>query len=123
MIYGVQNEIKHLKNKSVDIVFYDVEKMFNSQWTIDTMNDLYDVCDTKDDKLSLMHKSNLESFVSVNTPFGKTKRNSILNIEMQGSVLGPIKASVHMDTIGKSALEDTDNLFMYKNMVGVPPLK
>ena len=69
MIYGVQHELKYTKNKSLDIVFYDVEKMFDSQWNIDTMNDIYDVCDEKDDKISLMYKSNLESFVSINTPF------------------------------------------------------
>ena len=123
MIYGVQNELKQSKNKSVDIVFYDVGKMFDSQWTTDTMNDIYDVCDEKDDKVSLMYKSNMESYVAINTPFGKTKRKQINNIEMQGSVLGPIKASAHMDTIGKTALEDTDNLFMYKNMVGIPPIE
>ena len=117
MIYGVQNELKQSKNKSVDMVFYDVEKMFDSQWTVDTMNDIFDVCDEEDDKLSLMYKSNLESFVSVNTPFGKTQRKPIYNIEMQGSVLGPIKASAHMDKIGKTALENTENLFLYKNMV------
>ena len=42
-----------------------------------------------------------------------------MNIEMQGSVLGPIKASVHMDTIGKTALENNENLHMYKNLVGI----
>ena len=28
-----------------------------------------------------------------------------------------------MDRIGKKALEGTDNLFMYKNIVGVPPIE
>ena len=40
---------------------------------------------------------------------------------MQGSVFGPIKASAHMDTIGKTALENRENLFLYKNVVGIPP--
>ena len=42
--------MKHLKNNSVDIVFYDIEKMFDAQWTEDTMNDLYDACEEHDDK-------------------------------------------------------------------------
>ena len=101
MIYGIQNEVKQTKNKSVDITFYDIEKMFDSQWTTDTLNDIYEVCDVKDDKVSLMCESNKEAFVAINTPFGKTDRKRYTDIEMQGSVLGPIKAAVHMDKIGQ----------------------
>ena len=76
-------------------------KMFDSQWTDDTMNDICDAVNECDDKISLMYESNKEVYVAINTPFGKTRRVLMENIEMQGSVLGPIKASVHMDTIGK----------------------
>ena len=61
MIYGIQNEVKQAKNKSIDIMFYDIEKMFDSQWTTDTLNDIYEACDVKDDKVSLMHESNKEA--------------------------------------------------------------
>ena len=41
---------------------------------------------------------------------------------MQGSVLGPIKAAVHMDKIGQSSTEN-EQLYSYKNIVEVPAIK
>ena len=43
-------------------------------------------------------------------------------IEMQGTVWGPIKCSVQMDTLGRDCYRDMEGLFLYKNMVYVPPL-
>ena len=42
---------------------------------------------------------------------------------MQGSVMGPIKAAVNMDTIGKKMLESPNELYSYKNLVGIPALE
>ena len=41
---------------------------------------------------------------------------------MQGNVMGPIKCSVQMDTLGRDCYRDMEGLFLYKNMVFVPPL-
>ena len=96
------------------MTFYDIQKMFDSQWTIDTMNDMFDVCNEKDDKLSLLFEANRESYVAINTPFGKTSRITLKDIEMQGSVMGPIKAAINMDTIGKKMLQSPNDLYSYK---------
>ena len=53
---------------------------------------------------------------------GLTERKSINNIQMQGSVLAPIKTSVQINTIGKECIESGENLYSYKNSVPVPPM-
>ena len=69
-----------------------------------------------------MHECNKESFISIKTAFGQTKRAKVENVEMQGSVLSPIKASASIDTIGKECLQKNENIYKYKNLVNIPPL-
>ena len=80
--YGIQNHIRKDRSICVDLQLYDIEKCFDSEWTADVMNDLYDATEVKDDKLSLMHNGNKEIFISVNTPVGKTERRKMMDIEM-----------------------------------------
>ena len=56
------------------------------------------------------------------TPVGISDRFTMEDIEMQGTVLGPIKCSVQIDTLGRDCYRDMEGLFLYKNMVYVPPL-
>ena len=45
------------------------------------------------------------------------------NIEMQGTVLAPLKCSLSIDSIGKESLQNVhDVLYTYKNCVSIPPL-
>ena len=44
-------------------------------------------------------------------------------LKCRGSVLAPIKASAHMDKIGTNSLENRNNLYVYKESVGIPPLE
>ena len=81
------------------------------------------VCNDKDDKFSLLYEANRESYVKINMPFGITSGTTYKDIEMQGSVMGPIKAAINMDTIGKKMLESPNDLFYYKNLVGIPALE
>ena len=118
---GIINEVKNEKDMCVDLELLDISKCFDSLWTCEIMNDMYEVM-KPNDKLSLMYRENLESHVAIKTPVGKTKRNVVEHIEMQGSVLAPIKTSVQIDTIGKECSQKGDNLYVYKKSVGVPPL-
>ena len=82
---------------------------------------MYEVTEVND-KLSFMYYENKESHVAINTPLGLTERCQIDNIEMQGSVLGPIKTAVQIDSLGKECMEKGENLYSYKKSVSVPPL-
>ena len=111
---GIMNEVKNNKDSSVDLELLDISKCFDSLWTSEIMNDMYEVM-KPNDKLSLMYRENLELYVAIKTLVGKTKRNVLEHIEMQGSVLAPIKTSVQIDTIGKECTQKADNLYVYKN--------
>ena len=56
-----------------------------------------------------------ESFVKVKTPCGKTDQFELKEIIQQGSVFGPLKCSVLIDTIGRDCLIDDEGLYEYKN--------
>ena len=43
-------------------------------------------------------------------------------IEMQGTVLAPLKCSVQIDTLGKECLKNNEGIYKYKGCTSVPPL-
>ena len=92
MINGIINYA--IKEKvDIDINLYDIQKCFDAMWYQETMNDMWDV-GVKDDKFALMSKMNEKCSIAIKTPVGMTERFVATEIEMQGTVLGPIKASV-----------------------------
>ena len=90
---------------------------------MNTANDFYSAGVTND-KFILIANSNKRCDVGIRTPWGDTDKRLVLNnIEMQGTVLAPLKCSVSIDNIGKEALENSiGNLLKYKNCVSIPPL-
>ena len=76
----------------------------------------------QDDKFALMARMNEKCSIGIKTPVGLTERFEAVQIEMQGTVLGPIKASVQVDTLGRDCYMFSEGLFIYKNCVNVPPL-
>ena len=58
----------------------------------------------------------------VKTPCGTTDMFELERLVLQGSVFGPIKCSVQMDTLGREALQTGEGLFKYKGVVDIPAL-
>ena len=100
---------------------YDLKKMFDGMWYQETMNDMWDV-GVQDDKFALMAKMNKQCNISIKTPVGMTERFLATEIEMQGTVPGPLKASVQVDSLGRDCYKYKEGLFLYKQCVYVPPL-
>ena len=69
-----------------------------------------------------MANMNEKCDIGIKTPVGMTDRFEAFEIEMQGTVPGPIKASVQVDTLGRDCYTYGEGLFLYKNCVSVPPL-
>ena len=69
----------------------------------------------------MIYQGSLKNNVAINTPIGKTDRIEIKEIITQGGPLGPIQCSIHIDGIGKEALERNEYLFDYKSVM-IPPL-
>ena len=123
VINAILHDAAKDKKNSIDIEIYDIKKCFDKMWTKETSNDLYDA-GVSDDHFILVANSNKNCQVAVKTPWGSlTKRQTYSDIEMQGTVLTPIKCSVQIDTLVKEMLADDDNrLFKYKGYVRIPPL-
>ena len=78
-----------------------------------------------DDKFKLITKLDEECHVRVKTPIGPTSQFILKEIILQGSVLGPIKCSVQLDTLGRESMRDTSEqstVYKYKDSLEVPPL-
>ena len=122
VINGILNEAMQDKKKNLDIQIVDIEKCFDKMSYKETANDLYE-SGVQDDKFLLMAKSNEKCKVAVKTPWGSlSKRVEMNQIEMQGTVLAPIKCSVQLDTLGKECLLTGEGMYQYKECLNIPPL-
>ena len=125
VINAVLHDVTTEKKKNIDIQIYDIKKCFDKMWAAETANDMFKA-GLDDDQFVLVTNSNKSCKVAVKTPWGKlTRRETLSNIEMQGSVLTPLKCSVQIDTLGKETLENTEcgkTMFKYKDCVKIPVL-
>ena len=76
MINAITNSVKKGSEEAVDICAYDVDKCFDSLWTFECINDLYD-SGLKNDKLTLLFEMNKSAQVAIKTSHGITERKSI----------------------------------------------
>ena len=123
VINAILHDASKDKNVAIDIGIYDIYKCFDKMWNKETSNDIYDAGIT-DDQFVLIANSNKACQVAIKTPWGTlTKRKEYKEIEMQGTVLTPIKCAIQIDTLGKEVLkEDGEKLYKYKGCVKIPPM-
>ena len=88
----------------------------------EVVNDLYDTGFTND-KLNLLFLENTSAQVAVKTPSGLSRRITIRNAIMQGSVWGGLCCTVLMDKLGQLMYSHPELLHMYKDKVPIPPLE
>ena len=121
MIYGIINDVKNGAAAAIDIQGYDINKCFDEMGFEETHNDLWDA-GVQNDKFAMIAKLDEHAKVVIKTPLGTTEKFELNNIVMQGTVFGPIKCSVQMDTFGRDCLANGDGVYEYKGVVDVPVL-
>jgi hypothetical protein len=121
VVNAVMNSIKRGNEDSVDICAYDAEKCFDSLWTYECINDLYE-SGLQNDKLAVLFAINKNAQVAIKTPHGMTKRINIPNIIMQGTVWGSLFCTATIDKLSQSAYAEKALLYKFKGEVSVPPL-
>ena len=124
VIHAILNEtVNDPTNQPIDIQVYDVKKCFDKLEYVNTATDLYNT-GVQNDKFILIANSNKTCDVKIKLPWGQMSESAIMkNIEMQGTVLAPLKCSVSIDQIGKDALiNNYKNLYSYKKCVTIPPM-
>ena len=97
VVNAAVNNVINGDGKSFDIQGFDVVKCFDEMWYEETLNDMWDV-QIQDDRFALISKLDDNCKIVVKTPCGVTDMFELSRIVLQGSVLGPIKCSVQMDT-------------------------
>ena len=97
-------------------------KCFDLLWLHEVINCLYDA-GLQNDKLPLLFLENKNAKVAVNTHGRTTTRVSIKEIIIQGSIWGSLCCVVLMDKLGQMVYKNPELLFMYKGLVGTPPLQ
>ena len=122
IIYGIINEVINGKSPLIDFQSIDVVQCFDKLNFAETHNDLWDA-QIKDDKFSLIANLDRKCRTVIKTPVGESKPFTLTDIIMQGSVFGSLKCTVQVDTLGRDCLssEDSIGLFLYKDIVHVPP--
>ena len=122
VVYGVINAVKEKDDKPIDIELMDISKCFDKLWLKECMNDLYDA-GVQNGNLNLLYEGGKEGYLSVKVPgSGKTKRVTIKENVMQGSVWGPLSCTTTMDKIGQYSYQTGDSMYTYKGLVAIPPL-
>ena len=122
IVNSIIHDVLSKKSKSpIDIMVLDYKQMFDSECLFQCMNDVYEA-GVDDDYFSLLYEANRENLVAVNTPHGLSKREQIDEIVMQGDVLAPLISSLQVDTIIKECLDENKHLYLYKDIVPIPPL-
>ena len=122
VLNAILNSNKYNTKEPLDVQVYDVEQCFDSMWLQEVINALFQA-GMKNDKLPLLFLENRNAQCAIKTPGGITKRKTISNIIMQGSVWGSICCVVMMDKLGKLAYSNPDLLYTYKGTVSCPPLQ
>ena len=97
-------------------------KCFELLWLSECINDLYDV-GLKNDKLALIHKSNMSANIAIKTASGTSERFTIENTVMQGTVWAGLMCTSSMDQLCKFILQHEHLLYKYRGKLKVPPLQ
>ena len=121
VVYAIINDVINGSSPPIDIQSIDINKCFDEMWFEETHNDLYDV-KVQDKKFALIAKLDEEAEVIVKTPAGPTTEFKLEELIMQGSVFGPIKSTIQIDTLGRDCMKNNQGLFKYKSVLSIPPL-
>ena len=101
---------------------YFVDKCHDSLWLHEVVNDLFSA-GMNNDKLSLLFLENTHAQVAVKSSNGISRRTSIRNIIMQGTVWANLCCTVLMDKLGKLMYSQPELMYKYKGVVSVPSLQ
>ena len=117
----ISDVMSSVKKEPIDLSVMDYKQMFDAEELSVCLNALYDAT-IQDDMLNMIYEANKTTMFTVKTPNGTTQPARIMNKVLQGDVLAPLISSNMVEKhIGVPAMI-TDNVYLYKNKVIIPPL-
>ena len=121
VLNAITNSVSKGTDVAIDIQIFDIEKCFDSLWMEECINDLYET-GFANDKLSLLFLENQNAQIAIKTSQGITKRKSITNAVMQGTVWSSLFCTTTMDKLGKIFYKNKEFLYKYRNKIEIPSL-
>ena len=100
VLYAIMNSVKSGNEEPCDLGVYDVIKCFDALWNQECINDIWDA-GCQNDKLHLLSLGNKSASVAIKTQEGITKRFTISNVIMQGTVNSGLFCTCSMDKLAK----------------------
>ena len=122
VLNAILNSNKQGKKDPLDVQIYDVEQCFDALLLQEVISALFQA-GLKNYKLPLLFLDNQNAQVAIKTSQGISKRTTISEIIMQGSVWGSLCCVVLMDKLGKLVYNNSELMYQYKVKVSVPPLQ
>ena len=99
--------------EAIQVQVQDAVKCFDKLWLEETTNALYEA-GLKTDMLNLLYLGNKRAKVAIKVNGHLTRRISLTNMEMQGSVWGSLKCTTTMDQLNKLILPQKELTYYYK---------
>ena len=115
IINSIINESIQRKSP-VDIIISDYRQCFDGLWSHEVTNDMFEN-GVRNRNLVLIHEANKKHRVSVKTPVGETKEETVKETVLQGETIAPLACSSHVDFIGKECIKKEKYLFKYREAV------
>ena len=110
---AVVNSVVKGKEAPIQLQVQDVEKCFDKLWLEATTNALYE-SGMNNNMLNLIYNENKQAKIAVKINGNLSKRVTVKNVEMQGSVWGSLKCTASMDTLNRTILQEDDLTYKYR---------
>ena len=107
------NSVVNGKEDPIQIQVGDIDKCFDKLWLQKTTNGLFEA-GIQNDKLNLLYNENRSTKVAIKVNNQITRRVTMRDLELQGSVWGSIKCTVSMDKINKIMLANDNLTYKYR---------
>ena len=110
---AITNSVTNGNSPNIQVQVMDIKKCFDKLWLESCINELYNA-GVQNDLLNMLYIENNNAEVAVKVNNNLSKRISVKNVIMQGSVWGSLKCTTLMDTLNKHMKTNPALLYKYK---------
>ena len=112
----ILNTAKRKPEEAADLAFYDVRKCFDTMWSHEAINDIFDL-GFKNDKLPLVFLASKSGNIAVKCSSGVSERKDIHNVLMQGTVWAGMQCDSNYGKLGKIVYQNPGIIDKYRGKV------
>ena len=111
---AITNSVVNGNSAPIQVQVMDIQKCFDKMWLEASINSLYNA-GLNNDNLNLLYLENNNANVAVKVNNNLSRRFSVKNVIMQGTVWGSLQCTTQMDELNKIMKQDKTLQYKYKN--------